>query len=111
MCSLQFFHLSSRPARVRAVIRVVPAAVGVGAFALALSLSSSGAQAAPRPSPIPPVIATPVPTPDNTGAAPSHSSSGPFGFLNPGNWLPDPKQWAADVFSQVLVTFLQSIAS
>jgi hypothetical protein len=24
--------------------------------------------------------------------------------------LPDPKQWAADVFSQVLVTFLQSIA-
>lgn len=56
----------------------------------------------PAPHPTPVVAPTPVAPPDGS-PAPSHSG-GLFGFL------PDPKQWAADVFSQVLVTFLQGIS-
>lgn len=66
-------------------------------------------QSAPGPTPV--VTPTPV---TQSGSAPSSSGSGGIlGGLNPLHWLPslpDPKQWAADIFSQVLVTFLQSIA-
>jgi hypothetical protein len=57
----------------------------------------------------PTVTVTPEPasTPVPHG---SSNSGGPLGFLNPSHWLPDPKSWAADVFSQVLITFLRSIA-
>lgn len=52
--------------------------------------------------PTPIAIPTPI-VPPTSSPSPSHSG-GLFGFL------PDPKQWAADVFSQVLVTFLQDIS-
>lgn len=71
-------------------------------------LVSSPARAASRPTliPTPTVMATLGPTAPSS----SHSSGNPLGALNPSNWLPDPKSWAADIFSQVLVTFLRSIA-
>jgi hypothetical protein len=91
-------------------IRVVASCVVVSALALTVVRTVPVAHAAPHRPPSPTTVPTPVSTPSPTGTSPSHPSGGPFGFLNPGNWLPDPKQWAADVFSQVLVTFLQSIA-
>jgi hypothetical protein len=47
----------------------------------------------------------PVPPPKATATASGPSSGG--GLVA----LPDPKQWASDVFSQVLVTLLQGLAS
>jgi hypothetical protein len=79
---------------------------------LALSLlAAHPAHAADHPAPksTPTVTVTPEPTSTPTPHG-SSGSGGPFGFLNPTHWLPDPKTWAADIFSQVLITFLRSIA-
>ncbi len=102
---------SQQSACLRSLLRIIPLGASVGAIALAVSLSVPAAHAAPHASPKPTVIATPVPSPGPSGTSTSHSSGGPLSFLNPSSWIPDPKQWAADVFSQVLVTFLQSMAS
>ena len=51
------------------------------------------------PQPMPVAAPTTVPTGDN----PADSSGGP-------SFLPDPGQWAADVFNQVLTNLLQGIA-
>lgn len=66
-----------------------------------------------RASTPPPPHTTPAitATPGLTGTVTPHRSGNPLGALNPSNWLPDPKTWAADIFSQVLVTFLRSIAN
>lgn len=56
----------------------------------------------PQPTPVvtpPPVISPTIPGPSE----PSESGGGPFGLL------PDPKEWAAEVFTQVLTQLLQSI--
>jgi len=71
-------------------------------------LAASPAHAAHHATSTPIPVVTPTPGP--TGSPPSHGSGNPLGALNPSNWLPDPKTWAADIFSQVLVTFLRSIA-
>jgi len=73
-------------------------------------LATSSARASTPPTPRPTPIVTPAPTPPPAGTPTPRHFSGPLGFLNPSNWLPDPKTWAADVFSQVLVTVLRSIA-
>jgi hypothetical protein len=62
---------------------------------------------APHSTPTITVTREPTSTPAPQG---SRNSGGPLGFLNPTHWLPDPKSWAADIFSQVLITFLRSIA-
>jgi hypothetical protein len=62
---------------------------------------------APKATPTVAVTPEPATTPAPHG---SSNSGGPLGFLNPSHWLPDPKSWAADIFSQVLITFLRSIA-
>jgi len=84
----------------------------LGSILLALSLLTvypAHAADRPGPKPIPTVIVTPEPTSTPVPHG-SSSSGGPLGFLNPTHWLPDPKTWAADIFSQVLITFLRSIA-
>jgi len=83
-----------------------------GAVLLALSLLAvCPAHAADRPGSNPTATVTVTPEPTSTPTPPGSSSSGgPLGFLNPTHWLPDPKTWAADIFSQVLITFLRSIA-
>jgi len=101
---------SQQSACLRSLLRIIPLGASVGAIALAVSLSVPAAHAAPHASPKPTVSATPVPSPGPSGTSTSHSSGGPLSFLDPSSWIPDPKQWAADVVSQVLVTFLQSVA-
>jgi len=83
-----------------------------GAVLLGLSLLAIyPAHAADRPGPNPTPTATVTPEPTSTlTPRGSSGSGGPLGFLNPTHWLPDPKTWAADIFSQVLITFLRSIA-
>ncbi len=66
-----------------------------------IAAPSVHAHNAPANHTTPVVTSTPIAPGDSP--SPSHSG-GLFGFL------PDPKQWAADVFSQVLVTFLQDIS-
>lgn len=74
------------------------------AFALSLLLLFSVTVAphahAEDPTPEPTPIATPTPVADPT-------PSPPGGFLG---FLPDPRQWAADVFNQVLVDLLKGIS-
>jgi len=83
-----------------------------GTVLLTLSLLTvCPAHAADRPGPNPTPTVTITPELTSTPTPPGSSgSSGPLGFLNPTHWLPDPKTWAADIFSQVLITFLRSIA-
>ncbi|HZU12193.1 MAG TPA: conjugal transfer protein TrbL family protein [Chloroflexota bacterium] len=85
---------------------VIPAfvilVVGTALLAAPSAHAAHGATSTPTP-----VI---TPTPGPSGTSPLHGSGNPLGALNPSNWLPDPKTWAADIFSQVLVTFLRSIA-
>ena len=83
-----------------------------GTVLLALSLLAvCPAHAADRPGPKPTPTVTITPEPTSTPTPPASSGAGgPLGFLNPTHWLPDPKTWAADIFSQVLITFLRSIA-
>jgi hypothetical protein len=79
-------------------------------LALAL-LATHPAVAADQQTPNSTPTITVAPQPTSTPASHGSSSSGgPLGFLNPSHWLPDPKSWAADIFSQVLITFLRSIA-
>lgn len=81
-------------------------------LALGLSLwllAASPVEATTPPTPHPTVVVTATPGPTATSIP--HGSGSPLGPLNPSNWLPDPKTWAADIFSQVLVTFLRSIAN
>ncbi len=76
--------------------------------ALAFALACRGAAALPARAqelPLEPAqIATPAPsqTGDSQGQG---DSSGPLDFL------PDPRQWASEVFNQVLVNLLQGISS
>lgn len=82
----------------------------VGALALAglVAILSLGLAAAPGAAaqdpqmPTPTVMPTPPPTPDGIPAA--EPSDGLVGLL------PDPKQWAADVFTQALINLLQGIS-
>ena len=75
--------------------------------ALAFALVCSGLAALPARAqelPVEPAqIATPAPsqTGDNQGQG---DSSGPMDFL------PNPREWASDVFNQVLVNLLQGIS-
>src|SRR4051812_34803358 len=77
-------------------------------LALALSLGFESptvpvahAQEAPPPM-APAAIASPTPVP--TGNPTPNAAGGLLGLL------PDPKQWAAEVFNQVLVNLLRGIA-
>jgi hypothetical protein len=79
---------------------------------LALSLltahpAHAAEHSAPKPTPM--LVVTPEPT-STPAPQSSNGSGGPLSFLNPSHWLPDPKSWAADIFSQVLINFLRSIA-
>ena len=56
------------------------------------------------PTPEPTPVAAPTPAPSEGDPAPD-PSGGLLGFL------PDPKQWAADVFNQVLVDLLQGLSN
>lgn len=59
----------------------------------------------PTPSALPAPSPTPLPAPTPTGnPAPNSGGGSPFGFL------PDPKEWAADVFNQVLVNLVLGLA-
>jgi hypothetical protein len=93
--------------RLRSHAGIVILLVGV-LMALVVSYPAYAANhPAPNSTPTVTVAPEPASTPVPHG---SSSSAGPLGFLNPSNWLPDPKSWAADIFSQVLITFLRSIA-
>ena len=72
------------------------------AAALAVWLAAAVPALAQDPSAQPTPLAEPAATPTST-PAPDPSSS-VFGLL------PDPRQWAADVFNQVLVNLLSSVA-
>ena len=98
------------------VIRIRPRLLLLVGFVTLVSVwlfAGSTAHASTPPTPRPTPIVTPTSVTQPGGPPSPHHSGGILGFLNPLHWLPslpDPKQWAADVFSQVLVTFLQSIA-
>nr|MDA8217796.1 hypothetical protein [Dehalococcoidales bacterium] len=77
------------------------AAALAGLLGLGLSVAPVYAED-PPPEPTP--VATPTPAPPEGDPAPD-PSGGLLGFL------PDPKQWAADVFNQVLVDLLQGISN
>lgn len=82
---------------VRPVLAILPSA------ALALLLCLGGLTAA-RPA----LAADPVPTDPAPVAQPSPTpAAGPITIIPT---IPDPKQWAADVFTQVLVSLLKGIA-
>lgn len=91
----------------------LPLTVLAAALTLLLALLATRPVAAQAP-PLPPTpVATPTPaaTPTPEGNRPPERSGGPLDFLPdlvPD--LPDPKEWAADVFNQVLVTLLRGIA-
>lgn len=78
--------------------RALPLAVV--ALALGLWLAMTPAAFAQEP-PEPTSVASPTPTPTPEG----NFAPDPSGGL-----LPDPKQWAADVFNQVLVNLLRGLA-
>ena len=98
--------------------RPVPAIVA--ALTLSLSLltplpvAAQSPPTAPTPvaTPMVPVTPTPTPTPAPAGNRAPEPSGGPLDFLPDlvPDLLPDPKEWAADVFNQVLVTLLRGIA-
>jgi hypothetical protein len=76
-------------------------ALATVALVLGLGLAvapTAFAQEPPEPTP----VASPTPTPEGN---PAPEPSG--GLLGP---LPDPKQWATDVFNQVLVNLLRGLA-
>jgi len=91
----------------RSVMVVVFGAVLLGLSLLAVCPTHAADRPGPKPTPTVTVTPEPTSTPTPNG---SSGSGGPLGFLNPTHWLPDPKTWAADIFSQVLITFLRSIA-
>lgn len=77
------------------------------AVALLLLLAALGLWLAAAPVAVaqaPPAQPTPVATPTPEGDPAPDRSGGLFGLL------PDPKQWAADVFNQVLVNLLRGIS-
>jgi hypothetical protein len=88
---------------------IVFGTVLLGLSLLAVCPARAADRPGPKPTPTASVTVTPEPTSTPTPPG-SSSSGGPLGFLNPGHWLPDPKTWAADIFSQVLITLLRSIA-
>ncbi|GIW07529.1 MAG: hypothetical protein KatS3mg060_2334 [Dehalococcoidia bacterium] len=73
---------------------------------LGLWLAAAPVAVAQEPPTQPTPVATPTPTPTPTpeGDPAPDRSGGLFGLL------PDPKQWAADVFNQVLVDLLRGIS-
>ncbi len=75
----------------------------VGAFALGLYIATTLPVYAQEPpaEPAPVATAAPSQTGDNRGRG---GSGGPLDLL------PDPRQWAADVFNQVLVNLLEDIS-
>lgn len=74
-------------------------------LALLLSIGFATMTAhAEDPTPEPTPVAAPTPAPPEGDPAPD-PSGGLFGFL------PDPKQWAADVFNQVLVDLLKGLSN
>jgi hypothetical protein len=91
----------------RAHIVIVLVTILLALSLLATHPAHAAEGSGPRSTPTVTVTAEPTaaPTPHS-----SSSSGGTLGFLNPSHWLPDPKTWAADIFSQVLITFLRSIA-
>ena len=78
-------------------------ALGALVLVLGLGLAATTAAHAQEPPIEPAPVATPVPSQagDNQGRG---DSGGPLDFL------PDPMQWASDVFNQVLVNLLQGIS-
>lgn len=83
-------------ARFLLVAAVLAVLLGLGLAATSVSAED------PTPEPTP--VATPTPAPPEGDPAPD-PSGGLLGFL------PDPKQWAADVFNQVLVDLLQGLSN
>lgn len=60
----------------------------------------------------PPAGAQEAPAQPTPTASPGPEGNPPSGAPNPlSGFLPDPKQWAADVFNQVLVSLLQGISN
>jgi hypothetical protein len=80
-------------------MKVTRLLVSTGALLIALGLTPIGIAYAQTPPSSPPVAANQV----IGNHAPS--SGGLFGIL------PDPRQWASDVFNQVIVNLLQSVSS
>lgn len=72
--------------------------------ALGLWLVAAPAARAQAPPAQPTPVATPAPTPTPAGDPAPDGSGGLAGLL------PDPKQWAADVFNQVLVNLLRDLS-
>ncbi|MGD9893047.1 MAG: conjugal transfer protein TrbL family protein [Dehalococcoidia bacterium] len=79
---------------------------------LALLTTPRIAAQAPPTAPTPAATPTPTTTPAPEGNRAAAGSGGPLDFLPDlvPDLLPDPKEWAADVFNQVLVTLLRGIA-
>ena len=73
---------------------------------LVLAATRPGSAAGPPPTPIPTPSATPSSPPSSPFAqsAPTSDASGVFGLL------PDPRQWAADVFDQVLSNLVGTLS-
>jgi hypothetical protein len=83
-------------------LAVVALALGLGLW-LAVA-PAAFAQEPPEQPPEPTPVAGPTPTPTPEGNPAPDPSGGLLGLL------PDPKQWAADVFNQVLVNLLRGLA-
>jgi len=79
---------------------------------ITLLLAASGMIATPafaEPDAPPPVVSPVTPDAAPTSAATPPGNAG-ASVTTITRWLPDPKAWAADVFSQTLVTMLSTIA-
>ena len=84
--------------------------------ALALLLGWHGLLASPAyaqpagPGTAAPVVAPPLPAAATPAATPAPAGNAGAEVVTVTRWLPDPREWAADVFSQTLVSMLSTVA-